>query len=143
MSASSRPRTDLAASIARQVFREPVYYRLNVFQIHIAPLRERTEISCLSPRRFLEDLGRTMGVPPQDSQDAREWLLTYPGRKVRGCGTPSSADSSCDGGLITRDPPSHQRGSFGAAHSAEANGSAKAAHRFLRWHESEAWSAYG
>src|SRR5205823_7633683 len=31
---------DLQAAIERQSFREDLFYRLNVFQIHIAPLRE-------------------------------------------------------------------------------------------------------
>ena len=34
---------DLAAAISRQEFREDPFYRLNVFEIHIPPLRERRE----------------------------------------------------------------------------------------------------
>jgi len=120
---------DLAASIARQVFREDLYYRLNVFQIHIAPLRERTEDILPLAEAFLEDLGRTMGRPAAGiSQDAREWLLTYPWpgnvRELRNA--IERAILLCDGGLITRDHLPTNVGSFGAAHSAEANGSAKA-----------------
>src|SRR5205823_688963 len=34
---------DLNAAIERQSFREDLFYRLNVFSIHITPLRQRTD----------------------------------------------------------------------------------------------------
>src|SRR5437867_2380556 len=47
---------DLAASIARQTFREDLYYRLNVFEIPIPPLRERPEDILVLAHAFLEAL---------------------------------------------------------------------------------------
>src|SRR5262249_11716934 len=69
---------DLAAAIARQAFREDLYYRLNVFTIHIPPLRQRPEDIMPLAESFLEELGRTMGRPAAGiSRDAREWMMSY------------------------------------------------------------------
>ena len=97
---------DLAAAIQRQTFRDDLYYRLNVFQIHIAPLRERPEDILPLAEMFLEDLGRTMARPAAGiSQDARAWFLAYPWpgnvRELRNA--VERAILLCDGGLITRD----------------------------------------
>ena len=97
---------DLPTSIARQSFREDLYYRLNVFQIPIAPLRERTEDILPLAEAFLEDLGRTMGRPAAGiSRDAHGWLLSYPWpgnvRELRNA--IERAILLCDGGLITRE----------------------------------------
>ncbi len=96
---------DLAAAIARQAFREDLFYRLNVFQIHIVPLRERPEDILPLAEAFLEDLGRTMGRPAAGiSRDAREWLLEYswPGNVRELRNAIERAILLCDGGLITR-----------------------------------------
>ena len=97
---------DLPTAIARGQFREDLYYRLNVFAIHIAPLRERAEDILHLADAFLEDLGRPSGRPPAGiSRDAREWLLTYPWpgnvRELRNA--IERAILLCDGGLITRE----------------------------------------
>jgi transcriptional regulator with GAF, ATPase, and Fis domain len=97
---------DLPASIAKETFREDLYYRLNVFQIDIEPLRKRPDDILPLAQAFLEDLGRTMGRPSAGiSRDAREWLLTYPWpgnvRELRNA--IERAILLCDGGLITRD----------------------------------------
>jgi two-component system NtrC family response regulator len=119
---------DLAASIARQTFREDLFYRLNVFQIHIAPLRERPEDILPLAEAFLEDLGRTMGRPAAGiSKDAREWLLAYPWpgnvRELRNA--IERAILLCDGGLITRDHLPPMAASVGATPPVETNGSMK------------------
>ncbi|HEY3156190.1 MAG TPA: sigma 54-interacting transcriptional regulator [Candidatus Eisenbacteria bacterium] len=119
---------DLAASIARQTFREDLFYRLNVFQIHIAPLRERPEDILPLAEAFLEDLGRTMGRPAAGiSKDAREWLLAYPWpgnvRELRNA--IERAILLCDGGLITRDHLPPLAASVGATPPVETNGSMK------------------
>ncbi len=117
---------DLAAGIARQAFREDLYYRLNVFTIHIAPLRERPEDILPLAEAFLEDLGRTMGRPAGGiSRDAREWLLAYPWpgnvRELRNA--IERAILLCDGGLITREHLPSMAARADATHSSGANGS--------------------
>ena len=125
---------DLAAGIARRSFREDLYYRLNVFQIPIAPLRERREDILPLAEAFLQDLGRTMARPAAGiSQDAREWMLGYgwPGNVRELRNAIERAILLCDGGLITRDhlptplasPESTSSGN-GAFHAPPANGSA-------------------
>src|SRR5206468_2434039 len=121
---------DLAEAIAQQQFREDLYYRLNVFAIHIPPLRERPEDILLLADAFLEDLGRTMGRPAAGiSRDAREWLLAYrwPGNVRELRNAIERAILLCDGGLITRDHLPTMAASVGAAHFEATNGSAKAA----------------
>jgi transcriptional regulator with GAF, ATPase, and Fis domain len=97
---------DLAAAIAAGQFREDLYYRLDVFRIHVPPLRERTEDILPLAESFLEDLGRTMGRPAAGiSRDAREWLLahSWPGNARELRNAIERAILLCDGGLITRD----------------------------------------
>jgi transcriptional regulator with GAF, ATPase, and Fis domain len=96
---------DLTAAIARQAFREDLYYRLNVFSIHISPLRERPEDILPLAESFLEELGRSMGRPAAGiSRDAREWMLAYawPGNVRELRNAIERAILLCDGGLITR-----------------------------------------
>ncbi|HVR97360.1 MAG TPA: sigma 54-interacting transcriptional regulator [Thermoanaerobaculia bacterium] len=97
---------DLGRLIARQEFREDLYYRLNVFEIRIPPLRERPEDVLLLAEAFLEELGHSMSRPAAGiSRDAREWLLAYPWpgnvRELRNA--IERAILLCDGGLVTRD----------------------------------------
>jgi len=96
---------DLQTSIARQQFREDLFYRLNVFEIQIAPLRQRREDVLPLAEGFLIDLGRTMGRPAAGiSRDAREYLLEYgwPGNVRELRNAIERAILLCDGGLITR-----------------------------------------
>jgi len=51
-----------AEAVADQKLREDLYYRLNVFQIQLPPLRERLEDIALIAPLFLEQLGEREGV---------------------------------------------------------------------------------
>ncbi len=97
---------DLASAMARGEFREDLFYRLNVFAIHIPPLRERIEDVPVLAEAFLEELGRTMERPAAGiSRDAREWLLSYhwPGNVRELRNAIERAILFCDGGLIARE----------------------------------------
>ena len=52
---------DLRRRITDGVFREDLYYRLNVFPIHIPPLRERTEDIGVLAAYFLDGFSRSFG----------------------------------------------------------------------------------
>jgi PAS domain S-box-containing protein len=60
-------------------FREDLYYRLNVFPIHLPPLRERGEDVVLLANTFVQHFSQRMGraVAPL-SPDALRRLTTYP-----------------------------------------------------------------
>src|SRR5262245_32096195 len=97
---------DLAQAIERGQFREDLYYRLNVFEIAIAPLRDRAEDILPLAEAFLDDLGRTMGRPAAGiSRDAREFFLAHawPGNVRELRNAIERAILLCDGGLITRE----------------------------------------
>jgi two-component system response regulator AtoC len=69
---------DLAEEVKAQRFREELFYRLDVVNLHIAPLRERTEDVPLLLEHFLrhfaEATGKTLG---SFSQEALTHLLQY------------------------------------------------------------------
>jgi len=81
---------DLAAEVAAGRFREDLFYRLNVFPIHVPPLRERgNDVLLLAEefvRRFAKRHGkRNLALAP----DATRWLLAHgwPGnvRELQNC----------------------------------------------------------
>jgi Nif-specific regulatory protein len=116
---------DLGAAIERGAFREDLFYRLNVFAIHVPPLRERREDVLVLAEAFLDELGRSMGRPAAGiSRDARDWLVDYPWpgnvRELRNA--IERAILLCDGGLVTREhlPPPLARPT--AARPANGNG---------------------
>ena len=76
ISATNRNLEDL---IERGMFRQDLYYRLNVFPIYLPPLRERREDIAQLVEHFLEKFSRTTGrrvtrVEPR----ALELLMDYP-----------------------------------------------------------------
>ena len=68
---------DLEAEVARGAFRADLYYRLNVIELHIPPLRHRREDIPLLAEHFLRRFGVEHGRNPQLSAEAMRRLDGY------------------------------------------------------------------
>jgi transcriptional regulator with GAF, ATPase, and Fis domain len=69
---------NLAQRIKQGEFREDLYYRLNVFPIHIPPLRDRVDDVGPLIEHFLEQIAPTLGRPlPAVDPDAMSCLMRY------------------------------------------------------------------
>ncbi len=70
---------DLRQRVKEGRFRSDLYYRLNAYQVHIPPLRERKEDISLLAKRFLEKYSAVHAKKPRGFTDkAKRALLTYP-----------------------------------------------------------------
>jgi two-component system response regulator HydG len=70
---------DLEEEISRGSFRSDLYYRLNVIQLHLPPLRDRREDVPLLAAHFLEKLAAQRGRerPPRLAEETLEVLTRY------------------------------------------------------------------
>lgn len=69
---------DLMSNVTKGEFRQDLYYRLNVFPVHVPPLRERLDDILLLADHFLNRFTRKHGVKVTGFSDsARAALLAY------------------------------------------------------------------
>jgi transcriptional regulator with PAS, ATPase and Fis domain len=103
---------DLWKAVQRGDFRRDLYYRLAVFDIRLAPLRERHgDIMALS-EVFLAEIARSFGRPPAGlTKQARQALLDHdwPGNVRELRNALERAAILADGGLIDADHLSLRR----------------------------------
>src|ERR1700681_4652905 len=93
---------DLHRAVADGTFREDLFYRLQVFDIRIPPLRERRGDIPLLTDAFLQDFHRSTGCAAAGlTPDALEVLLSYewPGNVRELHNALERAAILCDGGL--------------------------------------------
>lgn len=69
---------DLKAAVKQGMFREDLYYRINVITLHIPPLRERREDILSLTRHYLEKYSQEMGKQIKEiSPEAMEIMANY------------------------------------------------------------------
>jgi len=69
---------NLEAMVNQRTFREDLYYRLNIFPIHVPPLRERPSDIPLLVKFFVNKYSKRMGkrietIPPETIRALTEW----------------------------------------------------------------------
>jgi DNA-binding NtrC family response regulator len=97
---------NLQQAAADGKFRDDLYYRLNVIEIRIPPLRERREDIPLLARHFLERLAHEMGRDVHDiSEGAMKVLMDYnwPGNVRELENTVERAMVTCKSPVLTED----------------------------------------
>lgn len=94
---------DLHKAIEQKLFREDLYFRLNVFELRLPPLRERLDDILPLSEAFMQEIGRSIGRPPAGiSREAEQVLSEYhwPGNVRELRNILERAAILADGGLI-------------------------------------------
>jgi len=93
---------DLLGAVADGSFREDLYYRLHVFDIHVPLLRDRPDDIPVLAEAFLQEFSRGGRAPARLSTDARDMLIRYawPGNIRQLRNTLERATILADGELI-------------------------------------------
>jgi two-component system, NtrC family, response regulator PilR len=102
----SATHTDLAARVAEARFRHDLYYRINVIELHVPPLRQRPEDIPLLADALLRRLALENGDPGYElAEDARSALASYafPGNVRELENILERAVALCDAGVIRAD----------------------------------------
>lgn len=95
---------DLTRAVAEGTFREDLFYRLNVFSVHLPPLRERGDDILLLANHFVREMGPRIGRGEVGlSRDARTLLLSHrwPGNIRELSNAIERALIVSEGGLLT------------------------------------------
>jgi two-component system response regulator PilR (NtrC family) len=115
---------DLAEEVRRGRFREDLFYRLNVIQLRMPPLRERREDVARFLEHFLARFSAEQGRPaPEIDPEARRLLLAwdYPGNVRELANVVERAVTLCEDGVVTpADLPPALRGPATSAEPAPA-----------------------
>jgi len=93
----------LRKAIEQKLFREDLYFRLNVFELRLPPLRERLDDILPLSEAFMREIGRSIGRPPAGiSREAKQALSDYhwPGNVRELRNILERAAILADGGLI-------------------------------------------
>ena len=110
---------DLNEEVRAGRFREDLFYRLNVIQIRMPPLRERREDIPLFLEHYLVRFAAELGRPPARLSPEAARLLgawSYPGNVRELANVVERAATLCEGDLVeARDLPPALRGPGGAA----------------------------
>src|SRR5215471_10712781 len=94
---------DLRKAIDQKLFREDLFFRLNVFELRLPPLRERLDDILPLSEAFLLEIGKSIGRPPAGiSREAKKALAEYhwPGNVRELRNILERAAILADGGLI-------------------------------------------
>jgi transcriptional regulator with PAS, ATPase and Fis domain len=96
---------DLHEAVTAGQFRADLYYRLNVFDIHLPPLRQRREDIAELVAGFLREFDQTIGRAATVSSDAMDALLRHdwPGNVRELRNVIERASILCEDGVIRTD----------------------------------------
>ena len=101
---------DLRESVAKGQFREELYYRVNVIEIRLPPLRERAGDVRLLAQAFLKRYGQARVLAYDDAAIAALEAYAWPGNVRELQNVVERACALAEGDLVTvRDLPDHVR----------------------------------